>query len=211
MRLFFMFLASLFIVSFSVPSFAIDEKNVPEQDSLRDRSSGSGNDRRVAEGWNLIKRWDFYKKSKDWVVSNDNRSKGRLTVAKGILEFGNGKSMLYYPNKLKIKAKTTYLIIARVRINEPLGASIGFYNPKTKGMMGETRIRKGDWHIVKALISIDPISGDKKPKRLYPAIQTQSKDEIIEIDWIELWIFPRTSAAAARNAKRFDLLFKKKR
>ncbi len=211
MRPIFMILSSLFIVSFSVLGFAIDEKNTSEQGSLRDRNSGLGNDRRVAEGWNLIKRWDFYSKSKDWVILNDNRSKGHLTVSKGILEFGNAKSMLYYPNKLKVKAKTTYLIVARVRTNQSLGASIGFYNPKTKGMMGETRIRKGDWHIIKALISMEPISGDKKPKRLYPAIQTHSKDEVIEIDWIELWIFPRTSAVAARNAKRFDLLFKKKR
>ncbi len=156
----------------------------------------------VAKGWRLLQRWDFYNELDGWnhkTITRKN-SGGFVKVENGVLEFGFSKNggIVFFQNKVKSKPKTSYMIVARIKTLNPFRAMVGFFSPDQKDkasgqywLRGAVRVRHSDWQIVKSILSLDPNSGVKKPRRLYPAIQNISRHDYTYVDWVELWVYPK--------------------
>jgi len=148
----------------------------------------------VAKGWRLIRRWDFYNEIESWnhkMVTKVN-SGGFVQVEDGVFEFGysvDGGSV-FFENKVKVIPKYSYMVLARVKTINPYQAMVGFRSPERKDILGGVRIRSENWHIVKSILSISPISGEKRPKRVYPTIHNLTREDYTYVDWVEFWIYP---------------------
>ncbi len=145
----------------------------------------------ISSGWVLAKRWDFYNNTQEWnheLITQTGKG-GVVKVKNGIFEFGystNGGSV-YYNTRVRRIPKTSYLIIAKVKTDNPFRALIGFYTPSK--LLGAVRIRESKWHIIRSLLSIDPILSDGMPLGINPSIKHLSREDYTYIDWIELWVY----------------------
>ena len=149
----------------------------------------------VSKGWRLIWRWDFYNQLEGWnhdtITKKD--SGGYIQIEDGVLEFGYSKDggKLYYQNKMVPVPNYSYMLISRVKTENPYRALVGFYNPEKKRLMANVKIRNDSWGIVKSILSIDPTIGQDIPKQLYPMVENLTRQDYTYIDWIEMWIYPR--------------------
>ncbi len=149
----------------------------------------------VAKGWRLIQRWDFYNELDGWNHETITRlnSGGFIKVDNGVLEFGYSKDggTIYHKSNTSVIPNKSYMVRARVKTENPFRAFVGFMSPESKDLRGAVRIRSKKWHIVTAILSLDPTTKIKEPKKLYPAIRNVSRYDYTYVDWVEFWIFPR--------------------
>ncbi len=166
----------------------------------------------IRTGWVKVQGWDFYDQLEGWNSEMIKDNQGVIKVEDGVLEFGRSQNggIIYYQTNTKALKKNSYMIIAKIQANNPEKVSLGFYSPKKKKMFGQGRIKKTDWIIATAIISIDPRVSKNYPKKIYPAIQLESKKEYVRVKWIELWMFPKRSAKVAAQAQKYDQIFPKK-
>ncbi len=189
----FILLLLLFTAGFLVASCSKGEDTIKaEQEAV-----GSHHADRVAKGWRLIERWDFYNKTEGWNHEEITKkgSNGYIKVEGGVMEFGYSKDggFIYYESKAKAISRSSYMIIARVKTETPLRAAVGFYFPKMKKkkFFALSRIRDDDWTTVKAVISVEPTSGFRVKGKIFPAIINMSRYDKTYVDWVEYWMFPR--------------------
>lgn len=149
----------------------------------------------VAKGWQLVNKWDFFNSIEGWKheqVTGNNKG-GYVRVEDGILEFGYSQNggTVYMPNTTRPIPFTSYMLIARVKTDNPFGALVGFFSPSSKNLAGASRIRNTGWQIVKTVYSFNPTTGAKPPQNMFPGIQNLTKNDYTYVDWVEFWIYPK--------------------
>lgn len=149
----------------------------------------------VAKGWQLVSKWDFFNSIEGWQhesVTGQGKG-GYVRVDSGVLEFGFSKDggAVYIPNRMGPIPFTSYMLIARVKTDNPFGALVGFFSPSSNNLAGASRIRNSGWQIVKAIYSFNPTTRMQPPSNLYPGVQNLTRYDYTYVDWVEFWIYPK--------------------
>lgn len=151
----------------------------------------------TSKGWQLLLKWDFYNFPEDWNISSASRKStgGYLQIENGIMEFGYSTlgAIVYKKNEVSIIPGYTYMILAKMKVNNPYRAYLGFYNPPEKKLHYYEYVKNTDWEVVSCLYSYATYASMPPIKNLNPAIQVITRQDNVYVDWVELWAYPDVS------------------